>query len=96
MVFLKDNRMSATIEISLPDTLVKALGTNPIELPRKTLEALAAQSYRSGKITHAQVAEILGLDRWQTDAFLKSAQASRSSESEEFTADLTRLRSISK
>ena len=88
--------MSATIEISLPDALVKALGTNAAELPRKTLEALAAQFYRAGKITHAQVGEALGLDRWQTDTFLKSAQAFRPWESEEFEADLARLRAISK
>jgi hypothetical protein len=69
--------MAAVIEISLPDALVRALGTVPAELPRKTLEALAAQAYRSGKVTHAQVAEILGYDRFQTDAFLKTSDAHR-------------------
>ena len=88
--------MSATIEISLPDSLVKALGANPAELPRKTLEALAVQSYRAGKLSHAQVGEILGLDRWQADAFLKSAQAHRPWESEEFASDLDKLRSLGK
>jgi hypothetical protein len=88
--------MSATIEISLPDALVKALGTNPAELPRKTIEALVAQSYRAGKMSHAQVGETLGLDRWQTDVFLKNAQASRPLENEEFEADLANLRRISK
>lgn len=88
--------MSATIEVSLSDALVKALGNNAAELPRQTLEALVAQSYRAGKITHAQAGEALGFDRWQTDAFLKSAQAHRPWENEEFEADLARLRGLSK
>ena len=88
--------MAATVEISVPDTLVKALGAQPEELPRQTLEALIVQAYRKGQITHAQVGELLHLDRWGTDEFLKSAQAFRARESEEFASDLERLRRISK
>lgn len=76
--------MAATIEISLPDTLVQALDANPSDLPRWTLEAVVSQAYRSGKITHAQVGEILHLDRWQTDAFLNQTRAYRPSEPQEF------------
>jgi hypothetical protein len=88
--------MAATVEISVPDTLLKALGSQPEELPRKTLEALVVQAYRNGQITHAQVGEFLELDRWATDGFLKNAQAFRPHENEEFSADLKRLRSVSK
>jgi hypothetical protein len=88
--------MAATIEISVPDTLVKALGGELGALPRQTLEALIVQAYRKGQITHVQVGELLDLDRWQTDGFLKNAQAFRASESEEFSSDLELLRSKSK
>ena len=88
--------MSATIEISLPDALVKALGAKPAELPRRTLEALVIQSFRSGQLSHAQVSEALGLDRWQTDAFLNNAQAFRPWNPEEFAADLRTLQDIAK
>ena len=88
--------MSAIVEISIPDSLLKALGTAPAELPRKTLEALVVQSYRSGQITHAQVAEVLELDRWQTDAFLQKSHAHRPLEGEEFGADLAKLRTLGK
>ncbi|MEY2428769.1 MAG: hypothetical protein QOJ40_1654 [Verrucomicrobiota bacterium] len=88
--------MSATIEISVPDALIKALGAAPEELPRQTLEALIVQAYRKGQVTHAQVGELLDLDRWQTDRFLKDAQAFRAHESEEFSSDLERLRTMSK
>jgi len=86
--------MAATIEISVPETLVRALGAQPEELPRQTLEALIVQAYRKGLITHAQVGELLDLDRWHTNAFLKEAQAFRSSERQEFASDLERLRRI--
>ena len=88
--------MAATFEFSVPETLVKALGAQPEELPRQTLEALIVQAYRKGQITHTQVGELLDLDRWQTDVFLKNAQAFRVCESEEFASDLERLRRIIK
>jgi hypothetical protein len=69
--------MAATFEISVPDTLVKALETEPDELPRQTLEALIVQAFRKGQITHAQVGELLELKRFETDGFLKNAQAFR-------------------
>ncbi len=84
--------MAETVEIAVPDLLVKALGANPADLQRQTLEALVAQAYRAAKITHAQAGEILGLDRFETDGFLKVAQAHRSWESEESASDLENLR----
>jgi len=86
--------MAATVEISVPDALVKALGADPEELPRQTFEALVIQAYRRGQITHAQVGELLGLNRFETDAFLKDAQAFRSCEGEEFASDLDQLRRL--
>ncbi len=88
--------MAATFEISVPDTLVKALGAEPDELPRQTLEALIVQAFRKGQITHAQVGELLELNRFETDGFLKNAQAFRLSEGEEFSSDLESLRRIAK
>ena len=88
--------MAATFEISVPDTLVKALGAEPDELPRQTLEALIVQAFRKGQITHAQVGELLELNRFETDGFLKNARAFRLSEGEEFSSDLESLRRIAK
>jgi hypothetical protein len=88
--------MAAKVEISIPDTLLKALGAEPDEIPRQTLEALIVQAFRKGQITHAQVGEFLELNRFETDGFLKSAQAFRKRESEEFASDLESLRRIAK
>ncbi len=88
--------MASTIEISLPDTLVKALGGKSSELPRRTLEALVVQSYRAGRLSHAQVSEALGIDRWETDAFLKKAEAYRPWDPEEFASDLATLQNLAR
>jgi hypothetical protein len=86
--------MAATVEISVPDELVKAIGANHSDLPRRVFEALVSDAYRSGRITQAQVSKMLDLDRWQTDAFLKESKAFRASESEDFAGDLATLRSL--
>ncbi|MBE0541401.1 MAG: UPF0175 family protein [Verrucomicrobia bacterium] len=88
--------MAATIEILLPDALVDALGSDPDALSRQALEGLVAQAYRAGRLAHAQAGEILGLDRWQTDAFLKRAKAFRPGEAEEYGSDLAALRRLGK
>lgn len=84
--------MAATVEISLPDRLIEALGAEPADLPRRTLEALVAQAYQRGQLTHAEVGDLLQLDRFATDAFLKNSQAFRPADNEEFSSDLERLR----
>jgi hypothetical protein len=64
------------IAIELPPEIASRLAGQHDDLARITLEALAAQGYRSGKLTHAEVQSMLGLSsRWQTDAFLKQAGA---------------------
>ncbi|HEV7924312.1 MAG TPA: UPF0175 family protein [Verrucomicrobiae bacterium] len=86
--------MSAIIEISVPDELVRAIGAAPADLPRRAFEALVSEAYRNGRITHAQVSKMLDLDRWQTDAFLKEISAFRAYESEDFAGDLATLRNL--
>lgn len=61
-----------TITIDLPDEIEVQLATKwRDELPRKILEAIALEGYREDALSHRQVGELLALDRWQTDAFLK-------------------------
>ena len=65
-----------TITIELPDEIETQLATRWREkFPRKILEAIAVEGYREEALTHRQVGELLGLDRWQTDAFLKERGA---------------------
>jgi hypothetical protein len=92
--FVQNESMSATIEISVPEELVKAIGATPADLPRRAFEALVSEAYRAGRITHAQAGKMLELDRWQTDAFLKEKKAFRACEGEDFASDLDTLRSL--
>jgi hypothetical protein len=56
------------VTVQLPDELAPELG-NASEMPRKLLEAFAADGYRSGTLSRGQVRRLLGLDYWQTDEF---------------------------
>jgi Uncharacterised protein family (UPF0175) len=63
------------VAIELPEEIASRLGEAG-DLARVVLEALAAQGYRSGKLTHAEVQRMMGLtSRWETDSFLKQAEA---------------------
>ena len=35
------------------------------------MEDAAIEGYRAGRLSHRQVGQMLGLDYWQTEAFLK-------------------------
>ena len=59
----------------LPEEIANRLGKMG-DLARVAIEALAAQGYRSGKLTHTEVQKMLGFtSRWETDSFLKQAGA---------------------
>ncbi|MGC8490952.1 MAG: UPF0175 family protein [Syntrophobacteraceae bacterium] len=62
--------------ISVPDELVQQIQNRWKDLSRGALESLAIEAYRGGVITEAQVQRMLDLpSRWETDRFLKNAQA---------------------
>lgn len=72
--FVKERPMRIIIE--LPDELASALG-DASEMPRRLLEAFAADTYRTGTLSRGQVRRLLGLDYWQTDEFLTQRDALR-------------------
>ncbi|HEX8844515.1 MAG TPA: UPF0175 family protein [Pyrinomonadaceae bacterium] len=62
--------MSVTIE--LPKEIEQQLETEWGNLPRRALEAVALEGYRSGALTLAQLRRMLGFEtRMEADAFLK-------------------------
>jgi predicted HTH domain antitoxin len=54
------------ITVQLPDDLSQHLDPG-----REALELLAIGGYRDGKLSHRQASRILGLSRFEFDAFLK-------------------------
>jgi len=64
------------VAIELPKEIASSLAGPGEDLSRIALEALAAQGYRYGKLSHSEVLRLLGFNsRWETDAFLKQAGA---------------------
>jgi len=62
------------IAIELPDDIANQLQT--VNLSRRVLELIAADSYRQGQIGAAEVRRILNFSsRWETYEFLKSEKA---------------------
>lgn len=62
------------IAITLPDDLGAQLAEHWKDLPRHTLEALAAEAYRQGHLTSAEVQRLLGLpSRFDVARFLKQS-----------------------
>ena len=59
-----------SVTINLPENIEQQLKEQWGDLPRRTLEALALEGYRSGALSAGQVAEVLQLSAWETESFL--------------------------
>jgi hypothetical protein len=60
----------------LPKEIANSLAGLLRTFSRIALEALAAQGYRDGKLSHSEVQHLLGFNsRWESDAFLKHGGA---------------------
>ncbi len=64
------------VAIEIPDEVSARLQAKWRNVPRRALEAIAAEAYRSGALTSHQVGQLLGhSSRWETEEFLKRMQA---------------------
>ena len=60
------------VTIDLPDDVSAALKGRWDDVPRRSLEAIAVEGYRTGALTETQVRRLLQLEtRFQTHALLK-------------------------
>lgn len=83
------------VAIELPEDIASRLAGKG-ELSNVALRALAAQAYRDGQLTHAEVQRMLGFEsRWETDEFLKKAGAYLDYTEADLENDLASLRQIS-
>lgn len=65
--------MQVTIEI--PDDVAAQLKQPSGSISREMLEAFAVEGYRTEKLSRGQVSELLGLNFWETEEFLKERAA---------------------
>lgn len=63
------------VAVELPDDIAQQLNAAWQDMPRRVLEAVAVEGYRSGALTHGHVQKLLQLSWWETEAFLKERQA---------------------
>ena len=81
------------IELDIPDKIMDQLKKDWDNFPRRILEALAAEGYRSGTLSSTQVQETLGLkSRWDTDAFLKAHGCYLDYSEEDLSRDIAAVR----
>jgi predicted HTH domain antitoxin len=82
------------VVIEIPETVSAPLRSRWQDLPRRVLEAVAVEAYRSDALTAYQVGELLSHgSRWETESFLKRVQAYLHYTDEDLERDLAALRS---
>jgi predicted HTH domain antitoxin len=67
--------MLMNVAIELPDDIMRQLESEWTDVPRRVLEAVAVEGYRSGALTRGQIQRMLDLSWWETEAFLKERKA---------------------
>lgn len=63
------------LTIELPEEIERELRAVWENLPRRALEALAVEGYRTGALTRRQVGQLLKLNFWETESLLKERAA---------------------
>jgi predicted HTH domain antitoxin len=82
--------------LQVPDDIVEKLQAKSVDLPRQAMESMAAEFYRAGILTSAEVQRMLGLEtRWETDAFLKERGAYLHYSEEDLQQDIETFRRLS-
>lgn len=82
--------MAVTIE--LPAAVEQRLRAESPDLDAEAKEALLIELYRQDKLSHYELSQALGLDRFETDGVLKKHRVTEDLPSaEEYEAALTRL-----
>jgi len=79
------------ITIDIPDEYIQHLQPNLEDFSQRVLEALVAEAYKSQNLTAAEVGQILKLDRFEVDAFLKQRGAYLHYHINDFQEDLQTL-----
>lgn len=81
------------VAIEIPDDIGRVLAGQAGDVSRAVLEAVAVEAYRSGAITPAQAQQMLGLrSRWETESFLRRAEAYHDYTMEDLERDIAAIR----
>ena len=56
----------------MPDPVARQWGDTPQAIGRHLVEDAVIERYRTGRLSHRQVGEALGLNYWQAESFLQA------------------------
>ena len=63
--------MALTVTLDLPHEIEEKLRPQVPNLDADIREAYALELFRRGRLSHYELSQVLGLDRFETDAYLK-------------------------
>ncbi len=63
--------MPLNVTLDLPADVEERLRRETPDLDADVREAYALELFRRGKLSHRELSQVLGLDRFETDGFLK-------------------------
>jgi formamidopyrimidine-DNA glycosylase len=63
--------MALTVTLDLPPDVEQKLREETPDLNADVKEAYVRELFRRGKLSHYELSQVLGLDRFETDAYLK-------------------------
>ena len=72
---LETEAVSMQVTIEIPDDVAAQLKKQSGSISREMLEAFAVEGYRTEKLSRGQVSDLLGLNFWETEEFLKQRAA---------------------
>jgi predicted HTH domain antitoxin len=82
------------VNMEMPDQVARQWGETPDVVSRHVMEDAAVEGYRAGRLTQRQVGSMLGLDYWQTEAFLSERAVPLNYSPADLAADSTTLEKI--
>ena len=89
--------LQVNVAIEIPDDIGRVLAAQEGGASRAVLEALAAEMYRTGVITTAEMQQMLGLQsRWETESFLRRAEAYHDHTMDDLERDIAAIRGASR
>lgn len=82
------------VVVEMPDQVASQWGATPDAVGRHLMEDAAIEGYRAGRLSQRQVGAMLGLDYWQTEAFLQERGVPLNYSTTDLTADEATLDKI--
>jgi predicted HTH domain antitoxin len=86
--------LAMEVVVNIPDPVARQWGDTPQAIGRHVVEDAAIERYRAGRLSHRQVGEVLGLDYWQTETFLKERGVPLNCSATDLEADAATLEKI--